>query len=554
MSIFHLPRAYGFDSNGDPISGARLYFYAAGTSTPKDTYSDSALTTANSNPVVANSAGLFGPIFLAEGGYKVVLTNAAEVELWSQDDVSAFDASGVTYNQGATGAVTRSVLSKLQDTVSVTDFGAVGDATTDDTVAIQAAINSGARRVIAPSGRTFRITDTLVINRPYRFQLDFGMSSLRMDDPSGTKDHILIGDDVTQRFFFLRNISFNRVQAATSGYAINCQYVGVSEISNCRIFGNNTIYNGIRIWRGIIVNIFNNYIDNVVNRGIYLEGQGSGGNRTVDISIRENRIDGGVNALYTWDWVEGIFVRDNIFYNQSGNCVNLDASNNTNGRFSVKIQENDLDTSGGIGLYVDKINNIQVTGNWISNNDGNCIELGPEVSGCQINANMMYPKANGVAIDGADVRLTGNLILGGLTSVVINSAATRPSVVGNTLGNSQYAVNINNANGVLVANNYLQGLSLGGFQNTTGTGNTIIGNQGDSTAGTPAAITVTTSPFTYTCGPRPEFVSIHGGTVSGITIGGLTVATATGRGFMLAPGQAIVVTYSSAPTMVRNRL
>jgi hypothetical protein len=40
-----------------------------------------------------------------------------------------------------TGAVTRSIDSKLQETVSVMDFGAVCDGTTDDTTAVQNAVN-----------------------------------------------------------------------------------------------------------------------------------------------------------------------------------------------------------------------------------------------------------------------------------------------------------------------------------------------------------------------------------------------------------------------------
>jgi hypothetical protein len=63
---------------------------------------------------------------------------------------------GGGFIQGGTGAVQRTVESKLQDVVSVKDFGAVGDGVTDDTAAIQLALNSGAKNVIAPAG-TYKV-------------------------------------------------------------------------------------------------------------------------------------------------------------------------------------------------------------------------------------------------------------------------------------------------------------------------------------------------------------------------------------------------------------
>lgn len=52
------------------------------------------------------------------------------------------DASGVNFLQNGIGAVSRTVQDKLRDTVSVKDFGAVGDGVATDTTAIQTALNS----------------------------------------------------------------------------------------------------------------------------------------------------------------------------------------------------------------------------------------------------------------------------------------------------------------------------------------------------------------------------------------------------------------------------
>jgi len=75
--------------------------------------------------------------------------------------VGGTDAGLVTYNEGGTGAVTRTVKAKLQETVSVKDFGAVGDGVTDDTAAIQAALNSGGGIYFPPA--TYIINGNLTV-------------------------------------------------------------------------------------------------------------------------------------------------------------------------------------------------------------------------------------------------------------------------------------------------------------------------------------------------------------------------------------------------------
>jgi hypothetical protein len=77
-------------------------------------------------------------------------------------------ASKLSFTQAGTGAVARTVDSKLADVVSVKDFGAVGDGVADDTAAIQAAINyvksrpgSGPKRLYFPSG-AYNVTQVTV--------------------------------------------------------------------------------------------------------------------------------------------------------------------------------------------------------------------------------------------------------------------------------------------------------------------------------------------------------------------------------------------------------
>lgn len=80
-----------FDANGTPLAGGKLYTYAAGSTTPIVTFTDSSGVGANTNPIIFDSAGRPpAQVWLTKGNvYKFVLTTSADVQIWSQDNIPA---------------------------------------------------------------------------------------------------------------------------------------------------------------------------------------------------------------------------------------------------------------------------------------------------------------------------------------------------------------------------------------------------------------------------------------------------------------------------------
>lgn len=176
-----------FDDSGNPLSGGKIYTYAAGTTTPLTTYTSRDGITPNSNPIILDAAGRTPQqIWSTEGLlYKYVVATSTDVQIRVWDNIGgslvasnlATDLASTSDNTKGdalvgfkqsnasgflTNAVARTVNTKLQELVSVKDFGAVGDGVADDTSAFAAAIATGAA-IYVPDG-TYKLTSTLTGN------------------------------------------------------------------------------------------------------------------------------------------------------------------------------------------------------------------------------------------------------------------------------------------------------------------------------------------------------------------------------------------------------
>lgn len=103
------------------VPGAKAYFYLAGTTTPVNVYSDVGLTTAITQPVVADSSnGSFQEVFLTPGtAYKVDVQTSAGVSLqgYPADNQLAIPASSANVQQTETAgeALTAGLVAYLSD-------------------------------------------------------------------------------------------------------------------------------------------------------------------------------------------------------------------------------------------------------------------------------------------------------------------------------------------------------------------------------------------------------------------------------------------------------
>jgi hypothetical protein len=76
-----------------PLNGGKLYFFAAGTTTPQLVYQDSALTLPYPHPITLDAGGNVPQLFAADGSIKFRLANSAGVTQLAADGILVVGAS-----------------------------------------------------------------------------------------------------------------------------------------------------------------------------------------------------------------------------------------------------------------------------------------------------------------------------------------------------------------------------------------------------------------------------------------------------------------------------
>lgn len=420
-TLFFMPARPAFDSNARLIPGAQAWFTLEGTNTPAPIYSDVGLTTPHANPVVANAVGRFPQVYLSEAiSYRVRIYDDDAVA-GVDTPIEEYDPYGGTYAdftfiQSGAGAVPRTGQDKLRETVSVKDYGATGDGATNDSAAIQAALDSGAREVQLPPGDYLLGDNILRPSSGTRIVGTPGQSVLKKTTtgPYRTKAFFDIEDESD---ISIEGIEFDHIPgftehalivratalAATKGIALrNCvlkqchvhieRYVEGVTIEGNRFLGNAVALAGVAtgcqiskvdgtqiVTDGVVnnVTIRNNYFERTVDEAVDINWHTQ--NAVIDGNTCVNCDYGGANEI--------IDVGGDVATTSANQCRNITITNNkivndiagaaTTVAIHIKGRSNDVivadnvivrtnDTGSNVGIRIWNTDDTIVRNNCIS--------------------------------------------------------------------------------------------------------------------------------------------------------------------------------------------
>jgi len=277
-----VPYPVFYDRDGQPIDNGNIYIGEANLdpiTNPIQVYYDEALTLTASQPLVTSSGYVYRngtptQLYVDATDFSITVNDSKNLLVYNFPTATGIGvgAASIEYDPPFTGALTSgyTVADKLSQTVSVKDFGAVGDGVTNDTVAIQAAITAS-NSVYFPQG--LYILNAAITGGNKNLNLigdGIGVTILRWSDTGGFN---LSFDGINQTLT-MSNMTIQAAKpSASAGTAILATwiYTASSVFPNCVLdtleiapADGPTQYwaNGI-----ILQNAWNGKINNVIIRG-----------------------------------------------------------------------------------------------------------------------------------------------------------------------------------------------------------------------------------------------------------------------------------------------
>lgn len=190
-------------TDGQPLENGYIWIGEANLDpqgNPINVYWDAALTIAAPQPIrtlngYPSRNGTPARIY-SDTSYSIRVMDKNGVTVYSTLDATGiYSAAQITFTQVGAGAIQRTVEQKLNESVSVLDFGADNTGASDATAAIQLALDSGAKRVYAPAG-TYKIFSTITLPDNVSLYGD-GVGATIFDGSTATYANLTSGRHIT---------------------------------------------------------------------------------------------------------------------------------------------------------------------------------------------------------------------------------------------------------------------------------------------------------------------------------------------------------------------